>query len=184
MDLPVANTSLGPTQGGIFNELVTEIYDSATRPEGFTPFLAKLCQYTNSQFSIMSATNSDIGVHIGGWVHGFHPEILRVYNETGISKKDPIMQAVLNSAPGRFFTLRELVSLEDLQKDEGFKNWAEPLGIIDAAGGLICAEGSVLTTLFVQRMKFPRFNGHQNLTTDEVSHGEIQQSKENPEIYK
>jgi len=152
LDQLAGNAALGATRQEIFNELVTEIYDSTTRPEGFEPFLAKLCQYTNSQYSIMSATNADVGIHMGGWVHGFKPEILRIYNETGINKKDPIMQAVLNSTPGRFFTLRELVSLEDLQQDEGFKNWAEPLGIIDAAGGLISAEGSVLTTLFVQRI--------------------------------
>jgi len=152
LDQLIKSNSLGPTQGEIFNELLTEIYDSTTRPEGFNPFLDKLCQYTNSTFSIMSTMKADIGVFMGGWQHGIKPEELVAYIESDVYKKDPIMQAVFNSVPGRFITLRQLISWDELQKDEGFKKWAKPLGIVDVAGGLISSEGGVLTTLFVQRI--------------------------------
>ena len=38
--------------------------------------------------------------------------------------------------------------------------------------------------LLKRTMKFPRFNGHQNLTKDEVSYAKVQQSKTNLEVFK
>ena len=141
-----------PTNKTTYNTLVTEIYDSVTRPEGFDPFLTKLCQYTNSAFSIMNTIRTDVWAAMGGWQHGFRPEDLDSYMESGAFNEDPIMQAVLSSVPGSFMTLREVIAWDVLQKTDGYKQWVEPLGLIDAAGGLICSEGSVRTSLFVQRI--------------------------------
>ncbi len=135
-----------------YNILVTEIYDSVTRPEGFDPFLATLCEYTDSTSSIMHTVKTDVWAVMGGWQHGFRPEDLDSYMESGAFNEDPIMQAVLSSLPGGFITLREVIAWDVLQKTDGYKQWVEPLGLIDAAGGLICSEGSVRTSLFVQRI--------------------------------
>jgi len=148
----VRSNSPEPTQEKIFNELVTEIYDSTTRPEGFDPFLTKLCQYTNSAFSSMSTINTDVWAGMGGWQHGFRPKDTNPYMESGELNEDPIMQAVLNSVPGSFITLREVIAWDVLQKTDGYKQWVEPLGLIDAAGGLLSSEGSMRTSLFVQRI--------------------------------
>jgi hypothetical protein len=36
----------------------------------------------------------------------------------------------------------------------------------------------------IAKVIFPRFNGHQNLTKDEVSYAKVQQSKTNLEVFK
>lgn len=144
-----------------YSELIASIYDSATHPEAFEPFLKKLCQYTESASANLSTVNVRDGCFVGGWVYGFMKEDIALYIEDNLIKQDPIAQKVMSSPPGQFITLRETIDWDLFRQREIYKKWVEPQDILDAAGCMISSEGSILTTLFIQR------NSAQGLFTDE-----------------
>ncbi|WP_114417403.1 helix-turn-helix transcriptional regulator [Marinospirillum perlucidum] len=142
-------TPARPSQA--YNELLESIYDSATHPEAFEYFLKKLCAFTQSGSANLSTVNVSEGCFVGGWIYGFKKEDLALYMEENLINQDPIAQKIMSSPPGQFIAIRKIIDWESFKQETIYKRWVEPQDIIDSAGCMIKSEGSIQTTLFIQR---------------------------------
>ena len=130
MDQLVNANGLVPVQTTTLNELITDIYDSVTRPEGFTPFVEKVCKHLGCMSGDMAAINTETGEYIGGWQYGHKQEDIQIHIENGFIHQDPLVQAALRSPMGLFIKYRDIGNWEEYTKLDIYKMWGSRMMVI------------------------------------------------------
>ena len=148
-------------QTDVYNTLITEIYDSITRPKGFSPFIKKVCEYLGCLSGDMATINTETGEYIGGWQYGHKQEDLNLHIERGFIHQDPLVQTALHSPIGRFIKLRDTIDWDLYTELAIYKEWGSRLELFDAAGTILASEEKMVTGIFFQR------NQHQPLFTQD-----------------
>ena len=151
----------GLKQTIIYSTLITEIYDSVTRPEGFSPFIERVCEHLGCLSGDMATINTETGEYIGGWTYGRKQEDINLHIERGFIHQDPLVQTAFHSPMGHFIKLRDTIEWDEYTKLDIYKEWGAKLGLFDATGTILTSEGKIVTGIFFQR------NQHQQLFTQE-----------------
>jgi len=151
MDQLVCSNEQNTVNNATYNALVTEIYDSVTRPEGFAPFVERVCKQLGCLSGDMAAINMGTGEYVGGWQYGHQQEDIKIHIEKGFIHQDPLVQTAFKSPIGHFIKLRDTISWDDYIKLDIYKEWGSRFNLFDATGTILSSEGKIVTGIFFQR---------------------------------
>lgn len=161
MSQPECGKNQGLIQKDVYSTLIAEIYDSVSRPEGFSPFIERACEHLGCLSGDMATINTETGEFIGGWQYGHKQENINLHSDKGFIHQDPLIQTALRAPIGLFIKLRDTINWDEYKELAIYKEWGTKLDLFDMVGTVLASEGKNVTGIAFQR------NKHQQLFTQE-----------------
>ncbi|MEE2729899.1 MAG: helix-turn-helix transcriptional regulator [Pseudomonadota bacterium] len=124
-------------------DLIARFYAGVGTAQFFQDFMAQLAEVMALRSGSIGISNLQTREIKGGWPWNIEPLYLAVYVAGDLAHKDRLLQHVMQSPVGRFYSIEaHLPDAADYQaRSEVYQTWANPQGIRDVAMGLLLRDG-------------------------------------------
>ena len=123
----------GQDEAAQLSALISNIYDAALDPDLWTPVLEHICAYVPGCMGNLFSQDalSQTASRYFSWGHD--PYFYDLYL-TKYAPLNPIFPAAMSYPICEPFASTDIISFEDMQKTQYYKEWLEPQGYIDFVG--------------------------------------------------
>lgn len=133
------------------NQLVRLIYQSCTSRHFLSKFFSCLCREFEIRSAVVALFDIKTQAVLNLWQHGNQASETQNTLGTQTYLRDPIVNKVLQSAPGRFYaTNLDLPNWRE-NADDSVLEWSKQTGIVEAAGAMLPLTEEVVLTVFFQK---------------------------------
>lgn len=146
-----------------FVQLLELIYEAATDPSGWQPFLAALSGAVGGGMTCLTIEHPGQSDRPLAITHGLDPRALQVYSEHFVAV-DPFQPIIRNEAEGLINLGEPYIPPRDLSRTEIFNDWYRPNGLATSSiGGTVLKRGDVPSVLGIYQIRGDTEYGDEDL---------------------